>query len=41
LASVPIVIVLGALLYFASQVGQRLGGEQMEDLRNAVDELIR
>ena len=41
LASVPIVIVLGALLYFASQVGQRLGGEQMDNLRNAVDELIR
>jgi len=34
-------MVLGALLYFASQVGQRLGGEQMDHLRDAIDELIR
>lgn len=41
LASVPIVIVLGTLLYLASQVGQKLGGEQMEDLRDALEELIQ
>jgi hypothetical protein len=41
LASIPIIIVLGALLYFASQVGQRLSGDQMDHLRNAIDELIR
>jgi hypothetical protein len=41
LASVPIIFVLGALLYFASQVGQRLGAEQMDHLRSALDELIR
>jgi len=38
--TIPIVIVLGALLYYASQVGQRLGGDQMDHLRNAIDELI-
>ena len=41
LASVPIIFTLGALLYLASQVGQKLGGEQMDRLRSALDELIR
>ena len=41
LMSVPLVIVFGALLYFASQVGQRLGAEQMDYLRDAVDELVQ
>jgi hypothetical protein len=41
LASIPIVLILGAALYFASQIGQQLGGEQMNDLRSALDELIR
>jgi hypothetical protein len=41
LASVPIIIVLGLFLYLASQVGQKLGGEQMDHLRSALDELIR
>lgn len=41
LLSVPIVTVLGTLLYLASQVGQKLGGDQMDHLRSALDELIR
>ena len=41
LASIPAVTVLGALLYLASQIGQRLGGEQMDHLRDAIDELIQ
>ena len=41
LMSVPLVIVFGALLYLASQVGQRLGAEQMDYLRDAVDELVQ
>ena len=41
LLSVPIVTVLGTLLYLASHVGQRLGGDQMDHLRSALDELIR
>jgi hypothetical protein len=41
LASVPIVLVLGFLLFLVSQVGQKLGGSQMEDLRDALEELIR
>ena len=41
LASVPIILVLGLLLYLASQVGQRLGGEQMDHLHSALEELIR
>lgn len=39
--SVPLVAVLGLLLYSASQIGQRLGGEQMQQLRSALEELIR
>jgi hypothetical protein len=41
LASVPIVIVFGTLLYLASQVGQKLGSEQMDHLRDALDELVQ
>jgi hypothetical protein len=41
LASVPIVLVLGALLYYASQVGQKLGAEQMDHLREALGELVQ
>lgn len=41
LASVPALLFLGALLLVASQVGQKLGGSQMDDLRAALDELIR
>jgi len=41
LVSVPIIVVLGGLLYLASQVGQKLGTEQMDQLRSALDELIR
>ena len=41
LVSVPLVILFGALLYLASQVGQRLGAEQMDYLRDAVDELVQ
>jgi hypothetical protein len=40
LVSVPLVLILGAALYFASQIGQKLGGEQMDELRSALDELI-
>jgi hypothetical protein len=39
--SIPIVLVSGSLLFLASQVGQKLGGSQMEDLRKALEELIR
>ena len=41
LAIVPTVALLGALLYFASQVGQALGGEQMDHLWSALDELVQ
>ena len=41
LASVPVVLVLGALLYLASQVGQRLVISQMEHSHDALEELIR
>jgi len=37
---VPLVIVLGGALYVASQIGQRLGAEQMIQLRAALEELI-
>ncbi len=40
LVTLPSVIVLGSLLYLASQVGQKLGSEQMEHLRSALDELV-
>ena len=40
LATIPIAIFFGALLYLASQVGQKLGSEQMEHLRSALDELV-
>jgi hypothetical protein len=41
LMSIPVVIIFGLLLYFASQIGQRLGGSQMDHLRDAIDELIQ
>jgi hypothetical protein len=37
---VPLVMVLGVALYLASQIGQRLGSEQMIQLRAALEELI-
>ena len=37
---VPLVMVLGVALYVASQIGQRLGAEQMTQLRAALEELI-
>ena len=40
LLSLPLGAVLGVALYLVSLVGQRLGGEQIEDLENALAELI-
>lgn len=40
LLSVPLVVALGAGLYLASIVGQRLGAEQMMHLRSALENLI-
>ena len=40
LIAVPLVVVLSAALYLASQIGQRLGSEQMIQLRAALEELI-
>jgi hypothetical protein len=37
---VPLVLVLAALLYFVSLVGQRLGAEQMETLRSTLEDLV-
>jgi hypothetical protein len=37
---IPRVMVLGVALYLASQIGQRLGSEQMTQLRAAIEELI-
>lgn len=39
--SVPLVFVFGVLLFVASQIGQKLGGEQMDDLRDALELLTR
>lgn len=39
LMSVPICLILGGALFFASQVGQRLGAEQMDHLSAALEEL--
>lgn len=39
LLTVPAVIGSGFALYLASQLGQRLGAEQMKDLRHAIQEL--
>jgi hypothetical protein len=36
---IPICLVLGGLLFFASQIGQRLGAEQMQHLKDALGEL--
>ena len=40
LASIPMVGLFGILLYLASQLGQRLSGDQMDDLRSALEDLI-
>jgi len=40
LIAVPLVMALGVALYVASQIGQRLGAEQMILLRKALEELI-
>ena len=40
LVTIPVVFVLGIALYLASQVGQRLGSDQMDHLQNALGELI-
>jgi len=40
LLTIPLVLILGGGLYFASLVGQRLGAEQMIQLRAAVETLI-
>jgi hypothetical protein len=40
LIAVPLVMVFGVALYVASQLGQRLGAEQMTQLRAALEELI-
>jgi len=40
LIAVPPVMVLGVALYVASQIGQRLGAEQMILLRKALEELM-
>jgi hypothetical protein len=37
---VPLIAILGGALYLASLVGQRLGADQMIQLRAALDELI-
>ena len=40
LLSVPLVLLFGSGLYLASIVGQRLGAEQMVELRATLEELI-
>jgi len=40
LLSLPLVLLLGSGLYSASIVGQRLGAEQMDQLRAALEGLI-
>jgi hypothetical protein len=40
LLSVPLIVVLGCALYLASIVGQRLGAEQMDQLRATLEDLI-
>lgn len=39
LFAIPLVVVSAGLLYLASQIGQRLGHDQMDHLRSAVEEL--
>jgi hypothetical protein len=36
----PAAVMLGGLLYLVSVVGQRLGAQQMDQLRAVFDELI-
>jgi hypothetical protein len=40
LASIPTVGLFGILLFLASQLGQRLGEDQMDELRSALEDLI-
>ena len=40
LYAVPVLVVLGALLYGVSLVGQRLGADQMNDLRSSLEALV-
>ncbi len=40
LIAIPLIAILGGCLYFASQIGQRLGFGQMDHLRAALEELI-
>jgi len=40
LLSLPAAVMLGGLLYLVSVVGQRLGAQQMDQLRAALDELV-
>lgn len=41
LLSLPLASILGILLYLVSVVGKRLGSEQMDHLRSALEELIK
>lgn len=38
--SFPVIVILGLMLYLASQVGQKLGANQMVDLRSGLEELV-
>ncbi len=40
LLSVPLIVVFGCALYLASIIGQRLGAEQMDQLKATLEELI-
>ena len=40
LFGVPVILVLGVLLYAVSLVGQRLGAKQMEELRSTLEDLV-
>ena len=40
LYAAPVLIILGALLYGLSLVGQRLGADQMNDLRSSLERLV-
>ncbi len=39
LVSIPICLLLGGMLFLASQIGQRLGADQMHHLKSALGEL--
>jgi len=38
--AIPVVLILSGSLYLASQIGQRLGFEQMDHLRKALEDLV-